>query len=124
MPAAPSARVFLQARIWLGRSSCGLQCDAVTQSLEPPAQALLNAGAVAFVEVVGSQVVIRLFFGQHVVSNDKNGMRDSDQGFLLPPASRKSTILSSQVCILGAACAVGRLHQGGPQPRTTLTNLT
>src|SRR5262249_43879503 len=84
--------------------------------LEAADEPALDGVAGALVEVVGAEVGVDLAGGEQVVGDDQDAVADGDGGPLGAPPRRQPPVLGAQVGLRGAAGALGRLGQRGPQP--------
>ena len=75
---------------------------------------------VELVEVEMTKVLVGCSSLEHVVDDGQDAVGDGHDSLLSSEADDESVILSREVCVAGSDGRVGRLDEGGAQPRIRL----
>lgn len=92
------------------------QFDRVAEAFEALHQPPFNALLVTLIEVIRSELPVRLTPRQHMIRNHQDRMTDRHRRLLLPATSCSSPVLSADVGLLAPSCPMCCFHQCLPKP--------
>src|SRR4051812_30617347 len=107
----------------LGGRVLGRELDLEAELLEAADQPLLDAVAVAFVEVVPAQLLVGRLPHEQIVHTAENTVPDGHRCFLLPQPGDQAMILGGEIAVLLAGRGLARFDQRSAQPLAALARL-
>src|SRR5438270_5629289 len=107
----------------LGGRVLGRELDLEAELLEAADQPLLDAVAVAFVEVVPAQLLVGCLPHEQIVDTAENTVPDRNRRLLLPQPGDQAMILGGEIAVRLAGRGLARFDQRGAQPHAALARL-
>ena len=97
-----------------------LQCDPVSEGLEPLDEVFSESSFVDLIEVIGPEVAVGYAMFQDVIGGDEDGVRDGDDSAFFAAFGGDAFVLGGEVSIFGASGTPGSLCESASQPAATL----